>query len=83
MTKSLPDISQDQMPLTLCEVIENADRDAGLTEAIVADESRVTYANLQAKSLQVAAALTAAGLHKGDHIGICFGERARLDQIVL
>tara|TARA_R100000365_G_scaffold233_1_gene765 strand:- start:10452 stop:12047 length:1596 start_codon:yes stop_codon:yes gene_type:complete len=60
-------------PATLAKLIDHAARHFGDAEAIVAVDGRKSYAQIDHDSDAVARALTAAGVAKGDHVGICAG----------
>src|SRR5690606_3480706 len=59
--------------LTLAALIRNAAREYPRQEAVIAADGRFTYAQIDAASDTVAKALAAAGITKGDHVGICAG----------
>jgi fatty-acyl-CoA synthase len=64
-------------PLTTQDALERAVALAPDVEAIVSPEGRVTFAELAAQVARIRAALAAAGVRRGDHIGICLGNGAR------
>lgn len=66
-------MSETSTPLTLAQLIRNAARLHGDHEAVVAADGRFTYAEIDSESDLVAKALAAAGVRKGDHVGICAG----------
>ena len=60
-------------PATLANLIQQAAKRYGDTEAIIAADGRMSYAQIDRDSNIVARALAAAGITKGDHVGICAG----------
>ncbi len=58
---------------TLSTTLANAARDRPAQEALVISGRRMTYAQLWESVQQVAAALHAAGVRRGDHVGVCMG----------
>jgi len=60
-------------PATLANLIGHAARRFGDAEAIVAADGRMSYAQIDHDSDLVARALAAAGIAKGEHVGICAG----------
>ncbi len=58
---------------TLSTTLANAARDRLAQEALVISGRRMTYAQLWKSVQQVAAALHAAGVRRGDHVGVCMG----------
>ena len=46
-------------------------------EAVVAPDGRMTYAELAREVAAIRAALVAAGIRRGDHVGICLGNSVR------
>jgi len=66
-------MSASNPPLTLAQLIRNAARLYPDHEAVVAADGRFTYAQIDAESDRVARALSASGIAKGDHVGICAG----------
>jgi len=58
---------------TLPEALARAARLAGGDEAVVCNGERIGYAALAARVDEVATALVAQGVRKGDHVGICLG----------
>jgi len=66
-------MSETSTPLTLAALIRNAAREYPRQEAVIAADGRFTYAQIDAASDTVAKALAAAGITKGDHVGICAG----------
>jgi fatty-acyl-CoA synthase len=73
---SLMDIAR-LCPLTTQDALERAVALAPDVEAIVSPEGRVTFAELAAQVARIRAALAAAGVRCGDHIGICLGNGPR------
>ncbi|WP_116654931.1 AMP-binding protein [Pelagibacterium sediminicola] len=61
------------VPATLAELIRDAARRFGDAEAIVGVDGRLNYARIDRESDRIASALGAAGIKKGDHVGICAG----------
>src|SRR5690606_22191782 len=66
-------MSETFIPQTLAQLICNAARLYPDHEAVVAADGRFTYGQIDAESDKVARALAAAGIEKGDHVGICAG----------
>ena len=64
-------------PLTIADALSQAALVAPDVEAVVADDGRVTYAELHARVGRVAAAMQAAGVRKGDFVAICMGNGVR------
>ena len=60
-------------PATLANLIQQAAKRYGDTEAIIAADGRMSYAQIDRDSNIVARALAAAGIAKDDHVGICAG----------
>lgn len=58
---------------TLPAALERAVSLAGDDEAVVCNGRRITYAALAREIDDVAAALSAHGVRRGDHVGICLG----------
>jgi len=52
-------------------------------EAIVAPDGRATFAMLAAKVERVRAALVAAGVQKGEHVGLCLGNGVAFETLFL
>lgn len=64
-------------PLTVAEALARARALAPEVEAIVAPDGRLTFAELAEEVARVRAALAAAGVARGDHVGICLGNGLR------
>ena len=64
-------------PLTTADALARAATIAPDIEAIVAADGRLTYAELSAEVAALRACLAAAGIGKGDHVGLCLGNGAR------
>ncbi|WP_433272287.1 AMP-binding protein [Actinosynnema sp. CS-041913] len=60
-------------PLTTDAVLRRAATIAPDLEAVVTPQGRTTYAELAAEVPRIRSALAAAGVVRGDHIGICLG----------
>ena len=60
-------------PLTTADALARATLLAPDVEAIVAGDGRPTYAELAAEVAQLRASLAAAGIARGDHVGLCLG----------
>ncbi|WP_410657327.1 AMP-binding protein [Amycolatopsis sp. lyj-112] len=60
-------------PLTTHEVLARAALLAPDVEAVVTAEERITYGELAARVEHVRAGLAAAGIGRGDRVGICLG----------
>src|SRR5215204_824836 len=58
---------------TLSTTLANAARDHPAQEAIVISGRRLTYGQLWRDVRQVAAALHASGIRRGDHVAVCMG----------
>jgi len=58
---------------TLATTLANAARERPTQEALVISGRRLTYAQLWQDVLQVAAALHASGIRRGDHVAVCMG----------
>ncbi|WP_236581283.1 AMP-binding protein [Hydrogenophaga sp. BPS33] len=65
------------LPLTLSQVLAATVQARGAEEAYVGPDERVTWQELQAQSRQIAAALHAAGIRQGDHVGLMLGNGAQ------
>ncbi|WP_158743499.1 AMP-binding protein [Acidisphaera sp. L21] len=63
-------------PLTTDDALRRAIAVAPEVEAIVASDGRLSYAQLGAAVAKTRAALTAAGVEHGDHVGLCLGNGA-------
>ncbi|MDJ0389586.1 AMP-binding protein [Roseomonas sp. E05] len=64
-------------PLTSEAALHRAAAIAPEVEAIVAPADRITYAALAEEVAAIRAALVAAGVRRGDHIGLCLGNGPR------
>lgn len=64
------------VPATLAEVLAATAGARGAAEAFVAPEERRSWAELRAGSQRIAAALHAAGIRRGDHVGLMLGNSA-------
>ncbi|MXP65312.1 fatty-acid--CoA ligase [Roseomonas sp. M0104] len=64
-------------PLTGEAALRRAVAIAPEVEAIVAPAGRITYAALAAEVAAIRAALAAAGVRRGEHVGICLGNGPR------
>lgn len=64
-------------PLTTQDALNRALAVAPEVEAVVAADGRLTYAELAAKVAETRAALVAAGIGRGDHVGLCLGNGTR------
>ena len=64
-------------PLTVADALARARALAPEVEAIVAPDGRMTFAALEAEVARVRIALAAAGVQRGDHVGICLGNGLR------
>uniref|UniRef100_A0AAU3H3E4 AMP-binding protein n=1 Tax=Streptomyces sp. NBC_01401 TaxID=2903854 RepID=A0AAU3H3E4_9ACTN len=64
-------------PLTAHEALERAALLAPDVEAVVTADERITYAALAAEVARVRAALAAAGIGRGDRVGLCLGNGPR------
>ncbi|WUI01249.1 AMP-binding protein [Spirillospora sp. NBC_00431] len=60
-------------PLTVHEALRRAAAIGPDVEAVVASHGRITYAALEAEVAAVRAALSAAGVRRGDHVAVCLG----------
>ncbi|SAI72470.1 fatty-acid-CoA ligase [Bordetella ansorpii] len=60
-------------PMTLPQVLEATVQARGRQEAYVGPDQRYTWAQIQAQSRRIAAALHAAGIARGDHVGLMLG----------
>lgn len=63
-------------PTTLYRTLERAAREYGSREAFVCQADRLTWAQVLDGTRQIAAALHASGVRKGDHVGIMLGNGA-------
>jgi fatty-acyl-CoA synthase len=64
-------------PLTTAAALDRAVAIAPELEAIVAADGRLTYAQLGRAVAEHRAALVAAGIARGDHVGLCLGNGTR------
>jgi len=64
-------------PLTTAEALARSVAIAPDVEAIVATDGRLTYAELDREVGALRAALAAAGIGKGEHVGLCLGNGGR------
>ncbi|MEU8707391.1 AMP-binding protein [Streptomyces sp. NPDC048565] len=64
-------------PLTAHEALERAALLAPDVEAVVTAEERITYGELAAEVVRIRAALAAAGIGRGDRVGLCLGNGPR------
>ena len=60
-------------PVTVTGSLARAVATAPEIEAVVASDGRLTYAELDAEVTRLRAALGAAGIKRGDHVGLCLG----------
>ncbi|RFS83255.1 fatty-acid--CoA ligase [Actinomadura spongiicola] len=60
-------------PLTVHDALRRAAVIGPDVEAVVASHGRITYAALDAEVAAVRAALSAAGVRRGDHVAVCLG----------
>ncbi|MEM6440589.1 MAG: class I adenylate-forming enzyme family protein [Pseudomonadota bacterium] len=65
-----------ERPATLWEMLRDAMARAGDADAIVAEEARLSHAELARQGAQVAAGLSAAGIGRGDRVAIQLINRA-------
>ena len=63
-------------PRVLREVLESTAAARGAHEALVTDRMRLSWTDIHARSVQMAQAMYALGIRKGDHIGILMGNNA-------
>ena len=64
-------------PLTTADALRRAVTIGPDVEAVVASDGRVTYAELARNVSEIAAALVAQGVKRGDHVGLCLGNSHR------
>ncbi|MFF4753333.1 AMP-binding protein [Streptomyces sp. NPDC002514] len=64
-------------PLTAHEALERAALLAPDVEAVVTAEERITYAALASEVARIRTALAAAGIGRGDRVGLCLGNGPR------
>ncbi|KRD72118.1 MULTISPECIES: AMP-binding protein [unclassified Ensifer] len=60
-------------PLTISAALRRSSTIAPDVEAIVASDGRLTYQELETRVADARDALFAAGVRKGDHVGLCLG----------
>ena len=70
-------------PVTVADSLARAMAVAPEIEAVVAADGRLTYAQLGAEVARLRAALKAAGIGRGDHVGLCLGNGTRWVAIFL
>jgi len=61
-------------------VVDALDRAAAIgpdIEAVVAPDGRITFAELQTEVARLCSALSAMGVERGDHVGLCLGNSVR------
>lgn len=63
-------------PTVLGQLLEATAAARGAHDGLVTDRMRLSWADVHAKSVQMAQAMHALGLRKGDHIGILMGNNA-------
>ncbi|MFF4412885.1 AMP-binding protein [Streptosporangium sp. NPDC001559] len=64
-------------PVTAHEALDRAALLAPDVEAVVTADERITYAELAREVARIRAALTAAGIGRGDRVGVCLGNEPR------
>ena len=64
-------------PLTTADALARAAAIGPDVEALVASDGRLTYAELATEVDGLRAALAAAGIGRGDHVGLCLGNGVR------
>ena len=64
-------------PLTTEDALRRAATIAPDVEAIVAPSGRLTFARLAGEVAAIRAALAAAGVERGEHVGLCLGNGPR------
>lgn len=64
-------------PTTTAEALSRAVTIAPEVEAVVASDGRLTYGELRAEVERIASALSAYGVGRGDHVGLCLGNSRR------
>lgn len=67
---------QATCPLTISAALRRSATIAPDVEAIVASDGRLTYQDLETRVADARDALAAAGVRKGDHVGLCLGNSA-------
>lgn len=76
--EDLPEMQLAAMcPLTTADALARAVAVAPDVEALVASDGRLTYAALADDVASLRAALVAAGIGRGDHVGLCLGNGVR------
>ncbi|GAB2813110.1 AMP-binding protein [Streptomyces daliensis] len=70
-------LSRTTCPLTPHEALERAAFLAPDVEAVVTAEERITYGELAAEVARIRSALSAAGIGRGDRVGLCLGNGPR------
>jgi fatty-acyl-CoA synthase len=70
-------------PVTVAASLARAVAVAPEIEAVVAADGRLTYAQLAADVARLRSALVAAGIKRGDHVGLCLGNGTRWVTIFL
>ncbi len=70
-------------PVTVAASLARAVAVAPQIDAVVAADGRLTYVQLAAEVARVRAALVAAGIGRGDHVGLCLGNGTRWVTIFL
>lgn len=70
-------------PLTTQRALDRAAAIAPEVEAVVVPSGRITYGALAAEVARLRAALAAAGIGRGDHVGLCLGNGPRWVAIFL
>ena len=64
-------------PLTTADALARAAAIGPDVEAVVASDGRITYAELAREVDSLRACLAAAGIGRGDHVGLCLGNGVR------
>mgnify|MGYP000598569832 CR=1 FL=1 len=70
-------------PVTVQDMLARAAALAPDVEALVAPDGRVTFAALAERVAETRAALAAAGVRKGDHVGLCLGNGIAFETLFL
>lgn len=70
-------------PLTVDAALARAAATAPDVEAIVAADGRLTFAEVAERVARIRAALVAAGVRRGDHVGLCLGNRIAFHTLFL
>lgn len=73
----------DLCPVTVQDALSRAAALAPEVEALVAPDGRISFARLAADVAKVRAALAAAGVQKGDHVGLCLGNGVAFEVLFL